>query len=297
MRSVVLTALVLTMGSLPCGGQWFDSRTLESIVLIEKRDGNATALHGTGVLFRRRQSDPILVVTAGHLLRADTLFVSLSADSAFVDYAKRTAAKPLIMGGRSWLLVGSRLRTAVAMIDNGEKVYRIAEGVDLGAFPISIPGDVTADGEPLRTARARFVTPSFMASRPEIRIGADTYFLGFPLGLGSNDPIAPVLRKGAIAWINPHQAEFLIDAVSLGGNSGSPVFTYAGISPDLRIAQSRLVGIVVAHHSDSRLVLQQDPATKRVEMAPLEIENLSLAKAVMAREIIALADLFPRGQD
>lgn len=292
MKRRFLMLLVLASCAIPCHAEWFDEATIDSVVLIETRRGPDIVPHGTGLLFRKHPSSTVLVVTAGHLLGADTLFVSLTADSAFVAFAANYYNGVTDSEGRRWTISGTKLRTAVGMKNSGQALHKLSPECDLGAFPISLPGKAQVDSLLIRIARARVVTPSFLADDLDLSLGNDAYFLGFPAGLGSQEPILPVLRKGAIAWLNPSGVEFLIDAVSLGGNSGSPVFTFARFTERLRIAPSRLVGIVVGHHGDRRILLQQDPKNRQVAMTQLEIENFGLARAIMASAIIRLADMF-----
>jgi hypothetical protein len=38
----------------------------------------------------------------------------------------------------------------------------------------------------------------------------------------------PLIRSGMIAWLADDSKEFLLDAFSMGGNSGSPIYTNMG---------------------------------------------------------------------
>ena len=79
----------------------------------------------------------------------------------------------------------------------------------------------------------------------------------------------PLVRKGSIAWKSSKNSEFLLDAFSYGGNSGSPIFTLSDIQN-----RTYLIGMVTGHL----------PSEKS--------ENIGLAKCIWVDDIMKLVEKY-----
>jgi hypothetical protein len=194
------------------------------------------------------------------------------------------------MRGTTWTIEGQRLRTSFTTRIDSIDHYASHPSLDIAAFPIGIGSRVGIDEDTLRVSPIRYLVRSFVLPREQVSLGDQVYFLGFPGGLGSLDPISPVLRGGNIAWIDPQAAEFWIDAVSLGGNSGSPVFTAAGRELDLTPRPSMFIGMVFGHHGQRVLLPTVHEETLSIRIAATEIENWGLARAVWAKDILSVVE-------
>src|SRR5690606_18808210 len=89
------------------------------------------------------------------------------------------------------------------------------------------------DAEPLGLSKG-FVSSwnaliiNVLAPYNNIRIGTDVLIVGYPSSIGllnkpQYDYYKPLLRKGIVAGVYPHQRTFIIDSPVFGGNSGGPV--------------------------------------------------------------------------
>ena len=126
------------------------------------------------------------------------------------------------------------------------------------------------------------VQTSLFATESEVIEGDDVFLLGFPLGLRTTVNCFPLLRSGAIS-LKPTRDFlvtasgdtvgkdiYLMDILSLGGNSGSPVFLKPGVNrPFLRpgvmdITKVKLIGIVSSHiaYFEPVVILQAVPYTR-----------------------------------
>lgn len=132
----------------------------------------------------------------------------------------------------------------------------------------------------------------------QLKIGDEAYFLGFPsigLGLDSDTCNYPVLRRGVISLLTNNELkgecfddslktwrsfifatknQILIDATSIGGNSGSPVLT----PPDKEGNKAKLIGVIEGH------VTKLENQAGRCK----QTENLDLAVAVPAEHLLEL---------
>lgn len=119
------------------------------------------------------------------------------------------------------------------------------------------------------------------------------YFIGFPFGFGTDELIQPIVRSGSIAWLPKNRAEYLIDAFSYGGNSGSPIFRkilFGAIPGKIDWELPKLVGMITGHQNLSleNVLTQPDPSELKFVKGNLDI-NLGLARCVFMDDIMELA--------
>lgn len=276
--------------------QWFDPRTLRCIVLIEKQVQNNYPALGTGFLVTSDREDgtrtPILV-TAKHVLQRDKIFISIPADAEIVAYASKYKKTRFKLGDIWWDLSGERLRCEFKPANNGRYRYATHSDttLDIAAFPLDVRDTCELDGKILKISKVGVLLSSFFKSKKNVQLGDDIYFVGFPFGYGSSDPLSPVLRSGTVAWIKPNGQEFWLDALSYGGNSGSPVFTKSTMTPKLGVFENTpvyLIGMIVGHLAEyyplQRLNISETLLV--AETDTVEIENRGLARAVWVDEIL-----------
>ncbi len=117
--------------------------------------------------------------------------------------------------------------------------------IDLAVTPIGIEMD---------RADAVKIHESVFGNLESVFVGEDIFFIGFPLGLTPGFHIKPVVRSGIISLIIGDKSIFLLDAISKGGNSGSPVFSKTRlidpISNVIRRTNSKLLGVISGHIPD-----------------------------------------------
>ena len=133
-----------------------------------------------------------------------------------------------------------------------------------------------------------------MRFEKDLSLGDEIYFVGFPFGIGAHHRIEPLVRSGSIAWISENSREFLLDAFSFGGNSGSPVFLkrLIGTKPGvLRWEKPFLVGMITGHHSIrlENVLTQPDPSVLKFEKGTINL-NLGLARCVWVDDILHIAN-------
>lgn len=94
-----------------------------------------------------------------------------------------------------------------------------------------------------------------------LREGMRIMYVGFPEGLGIGFPSTPILRSGSISLVSGNflcTHMVLLEAHSVGGNSGSPVFFVPelAIKGDELISQSpQLIGIIKGHMESPRATI------------------------------------------
>ena len=134
-------------------------------------------------------------------------------------------------------------------------------------IPIEIPSKIITFGnDSIKICNVKSFPKSFMRLKKDVKLGEDIYFLGYPYMIGTKegysintnigsirsgqyktDVTTPVLRTGIVSWKSDTNKEFLLDAFSYSGNSGSPVFTKAKFGkpgPDL-------IGMVIGHLNEN----------------------------------------------
>lgn len=246
-----IVLLLLTVGVTTAHTQWLDPQSLQSTVLIEKSLDTTFVTFGTGVvLWNYFDTRYPIVVTAGHLLNRDEIFVSINADSSFVKRMRGQRLDSIQFDTQRWILSGNRFRARVRLNSNNPKTFIVDKANDLGFFLIDLPTRVVQDGDTLQVSKLKSISSSMIRKRDYLSLGDECYFIGFPFGLGTEINLEPIVRSGSVASYSKQSWSFLLDAFSFGGNSGSPVFTKVllGRQPGLlNWEQSFFVGIVTGH--------------------------------------------------
>ena len=253
---------------------WFAEDYLAITVLLEKESDNKLIPHGTGfLLYNYDNPEAYILVTCGHVLKNNHIFVNIPTDTAFQRYYNQNKDRVNLEGGDNYTIEQKAIKLKVLLFK--DSTYAVHEKLDIGIFLISIPKYL------YRTSGTNFHIPvtnktalgwAAILTKKHIKVGQDVYFIGFPFLIGTeigyglsykkrfypslkfNDIVAnPVIRSGSVAWMSKNNSEFLIDAFSYGGNSGSPVFTKnrSFMRNDYHVnTYSKLIGMVTGHLSD-----------------------------------------------
>jgi hypothetical protein len=252
-----------------------------SVVLLEKKIGDNYLPHGTGFLLKGSDSkNPIIVVTNEHVLRNSSVYVTVPADSALINYLAKINSRYVYFKQTKWELFGNKLRHEFNLIPDSTFFYN--KEFDIGVFKINIGNsvDINDDNE-LKISSLLAINPYEIKLKKDIPLGTDVFFVGFPFSIGtelgwyykgftklySEFVPSPVIRKGCVAWISESDNRFLLDAFSYSGNSGSPIFTVN----DLR-NKPYLIGIVSGH------------------LPSEESDNIGLANCIWMDEIYKLIE-------
>jgi len=218
---------------------------VRSTVLFVKLEGGQLKPHGTGfIVYDYLHEGHAIIVTCSHLLgRRSDLWLVLSATDTLVRAMRAARRESLTLGRVTWVLGRGKLRTRLALVP--ETTYVEDKALDVAAIPIDLHGSVeVANDEFVPFAAASGVPRSRMRLRAYCGLGDEVFFVGFPLGLGTDLPwLEPALRSGAIAWCPAVYDSFYIDALSFPGNSGSPVYTKRADS----LSKAMLIGMVRGH--------------------------------------------------
>ena len=141
--------------------------------------------------------------------------------------------------------------------------------LDIGIFKMSFPtSTIFTDNGKSDTIQITSFTSfpmSMIKTKKFIDIGTPINFLGFPFAIGSSsgfyslgiyadNKVNPLLRQGVVAWKSDNSKEFLLDAFSYGGNSGSAIYTQVSIFG----GKPSLVGMVLGHLNDLNFNNQVD---------------------------------------
>jgi hypothetical protein len=138
--------------------------------------------------------------------------------------------------------------------------------VDIAAVKLSLDSAITLNDVEPRITTIQF---SLFADSSDVVEGDDVFFIGFPLGLRTTDNSYPLLRAGTVALLPTEdflvtasqdtigKDIYLLDAMSIGGSSGSPVFMKPGLNRPVRepglwgnVTKSKLIGILSGHVVD-----------------------------------------------
>lgn len=289
----VSTALLLVTSV--AGAQWFDQQSIKATVLIEKQDTSGVVPYGTGfLLWNYASPDSPIVVTCEHLLRRERIFVRFNADTSLISALSQGGARFVAVDGRTWEVVDHTLRTEVVLSHLGPEQFAVDSLLDIGAFVLNIGGAIRIGSQEMATKFADIVRipASAVRKRHDISLGDELYFVGFPFGMGAGPRLEPLIRSGSVAWLSPESPEFLIDALSYGGNSGSPVFSKAIFGRkrgDASWDAPYLVAIVTSHISqDVAGVLTQPDPKKLAFQRQIVSSNLGLVRCVWIDDILRL---------
>ncbi len=288
----VLTLLVNTTAST----QWFDDVSIKNTVLIEKRQDTSFVPLGTGFLvYDYSNSDFAYVVTCAHLLRRSEVYVSVNIDSSFVHFAARRHIDSLVSHSLTWSIRENRMRARVKLETQTRTTFLVDTSCDVGVFLIAPISALFRGRDTVKVFVASTIPRSGIRQKAEVKLGDELYFVGFPFGIGAGTLLEPVVRSGSVAWKSENSHEFLLDAMSFGGNSGSPIFTKVllGRKPgELGWESPKLVGMILGHLGDKLegLLTQPNPQSTEIIRRSMEIQNFGLARALWFDSILPLLD-------
>jgi len=284
---------------------WFSQETIDCTVLLEKKVGNKFIPHGTGfLLYNYTKSSNYTVITCEHVLRNGSIYVLYQADSSLIAIMKKHNDKYVEIGKNAWQLDGNNLRTKVELIEG--KTFVKHPILDIAGFKLDIGSKITSitgkDTTVINISKVKGIPISMIKKKENVGLGTDVYFLGFPFMIGTQEGYSipsdsgsinsgyycesvanPVLRSGTIGWKSSNNNEFLIDAISYGGNSGSPVFSKAGIG----IKGPCLIGMVIGHLGEE---IKFDKNIKPNEVKVNVVGNAGLAKCLWIDDILLVAE-------
>lgn len=269
MKKILLIAFILVFINVETFSQetnWFGSSTIKSIVLLQKSEDGKYVNHGVGILTTHDDYNTPIIVTCEHILRNNHIYVVANADTSLVNEFKRLNTKTIKILNIDWTLDGNLIRAKVDLVKNKTFVTH-SNGLDIAAFPFNIvQGFNLKDSTIFSVSQILFVGNQNFGNKTMVNLGEDTYFIGFPFGFGVNDVLEPLLRSGVVSWVSPTNNEFLLDAISYGGNSGSPIFTKMTPLNNKRL-KPYFIGMVVGHYG-------------------YEYENIGLARCVYINDIM-----------
>jgi len=199
------------------------------------------------------------------------LYASINANKEFLGFNKGSFPRAAIKA--YWEYTDDKLRTIVLLYKNGRPTFRVHQKLDLGTFVLWTPTNI-------KSIRLKYKGPdttsvglmkrinlkSIKKMRNVSEVGDEIYFVGFPFGLGTSIKINPVVRSGTIAMVDKDDPNFLLDAFSYGGNSGSPIFTKSDAN-----GRSKFIGIVSGYLG-------------------VKNENFGLAKCIWVDDILKFLD-------
>lgn len=144
-------------------------------------------------------------------------------------------------------------------------------------------------------SKVKYIPRSDLAALDSVSICDEIVFFGFPLGIGSYSRPKPVVRFGAVSYINKEKGYILVDAQAFGGSSGSPVIStgQSKCGPDNRSGMG-VIGIISAFEPSllrfwSRKLSPNQPSNDSVAIIP--IENSGLAKVYSSDLILETLEI------
>jgi hypothetical protein len=249
--------------------KWFDDQFIYSIVLFEKETNDSLLPFGTGFLIHNyEKEDNPFVVTCAHILNRECIYLVVVPDSDLLTITRLSETSGIQMGESSWKFKDSKLMLRVELRKNDTYVIHPDTSIDIGVFPVELFAAYMKGKIQLKVTKTKTISRSFVKSRSDVNLGDNVYFVGFPFGIGTEHTLNPLVRSGSVAWMSDDENEFLLDAFSYGGNSGSPVFTRIKPTED----RSCLIGMVIGH------------------LGP-EFENFGLARCVWVDDILTVIEL------
>lgn len=278
--------------------QWLDPQTLRNVVLIEIKDSTTYKPFGTGFLmWNYKNSSFPVVVTCGHLLKRSELYITINADSSLISAAKKANIDTLKTLKHNWIIDKNKLRTKIILTRGSVKFH---PNMDIGAFLLDIPrGEIKDDSGKvsIKLTDAMLIAKSFIRYKKEISLGTEVYFIGFPFGIGGfseQEFVEPLVRSGSVAWLSKSSNEFLLDAFSYGGNSGSPIYLKGILGSkvgELKWSNSFLIGMIIGHHSLTLkdILTQPNPAELKFEKKDMAL-NLGLARCIWIDDIMTVVE-------
>lgn len=221
---------------------------------------------GTGFLVLTRKQGTVLLFTARHVVWGqDSLFVAVGAyDSA-----------------------GARIALSgmFTLEKEGRRIYNVSDTMQDCAW-IAIETASLLRGKPPGYTISAVREDAFVKTS-DLFPGLPVVFSGYPAGLSVGEK-APLSRRGSIAGIDAANNTILIDAMAVGGFSGSPVF----LDKSQQISNTVpgvFVGLVYARTELNRGFVTQDSSTSLI--IP---ENIGIARVVPADVLLPSVRLFKK---
>jgi hypothetical protein len=257
MRKPILSILIFLISNISLSAQanWFDKDLSNCIIALEKRQGNDLIHHGTGFLiYNYEEPNKAYLVTCEHVLRNSSIVVKIPTTKKFREYVLKSGTGNIQTKDNLWIFDGNNLLTDFQLIK--DSTFAKDDTLDIAAFTIQIPDAVIYNLDTIKISDRKRIPTSFIKKRDGIELGTEIYFLGFPFAIGTSlgyvnsgyfsDEISnPLLRTGIVAWKSDNSKEFLLDAFSYGGNSGSPIFSKREVFG----GNPYLIGMVIGHLS------------------------------------------------
>ena len=253
--------------------------------MLEKEDsiGNLEP-HGTGIcLYNYKDPEKSTVVTCAHVLRNKYVHIKVPLTDSGILYLSQNKTLTIEDHNSFWTFDGYNIETKFEL--NKGKTFLTNDSLDIGVFNIYLPNGIVNNKDTIKITNFSPIFRTWIKTKDQVDLGTSIDFLGFPFDIGSkkgffnfgiyaDDKINPLLRTGVIAWKSNKNKDFLIDGISYGGNSGSPVFTQAGAFGE----KPGFIGMVLGHLSD----LRYDPNVADF--------NYGLVRCVWVDEILKLVD-------
>lgn len=250
------------------------------------------------MLYNYEEPDKPIIVTNYHILKRSDVYVNVTADTSLLNTMNKRKINSLVYQNTTWFRRGTRIYTKfiTGYPTKPNFVCHPDTSIDLAAFTINLGTSMELEtGEKVKTNVAG-IPISAIKGKENVALGDEVYFLGFPWSYGANEKITPIIRSGSIACFNPNGNEFLLDAFSFGGNSGSPIFSKRIISSpgNLQWENSKLIGMVYGHHGIQDVLVKPDLQSNDLKIVITEIQNMGLVRCIWSDEIIRVAKLLTK---
>jgi hypothetical protein len=253
---------------------WISEEAIYSTVLLERKDSNEIIPHGTGFLIHNYNSEfNDFLVTCAHLLKRGEIYITIPPSTKSKKFLENMKKKSFTFDNDTWIFNNGILRVVKKL--KKFETYVSNDSLDIAIIPISIPA-YKLESVTVSSSNRKGCPKSVIGGKQNITLGKEIFFIGFPLMIGT--PIGylgegkfsskisnPLVRTGTIAWVSSDDGEFLLDAFSYGGNSGSPVF----LKPSTEGSVPYLIGMINGHLND-----------------PYSNSNMGLAKCISIDKIM-----------
>ena len=228
MRSLVIVVIVLLVAVSPSGGQKnpIPVNFEDAAVIIERWNADgAVKTHGTGFFYHDTASGPPFLVSNNHIF--------VGQDSLQVRFNNIDGV--------------SETYTLTLIDDSGNTSWTAHPDTNVDLAVLQVPSNF----------RIRVIDSPRLKPVSEISLGDVVYFIGFPLTESTTDEkVYPLLRHGVVSYVVKEEfsvggpkvypkGTILIDATSLGGNSGGPVIS----SPRAGTSENSFIGVIQGHIS------------------------------------------------
>ncbi len=284
-------SLIIILFLIPCDSfsQVFHQDILRSTILIEKITDEGINPHGTGFfLYNYEHPNKLIVVTCAHIVGNNkSLVLRFNADSLLQSVFTKYKTNQFIDLENNFFIVGDQVRLIVDLQSNSQTKFVTHDSLDIAAFYVDFPLLYDSkDSISIKPFSPLSIPKSLYGLRENIKLGEEVYFIGFPFGMGTVNFVDPIVRSGSIAWKSHNSNEFLLDAFSFGGNSGSPIFYK--ISGDTKSSLSpKLVGMVIGHHGIrvENILSQPNPEVLKFEKGSIDL-NVGLTRCLYLDHIL-----------